>query len=172
MLLNSPVKKLAFSAVTAALSLVLLLLGCLLPSGKLALAALAACLGAAVVLSCSRRWALLCWVAVSILSMLLLPQKRVAVLYLLLGHYPVVKSLLEGLRSRVLEWILKIFVFYALLFGLYFGLRELFAELFTPPFGILALFFVAAGAAFVAFDLAFSQLIVLYEQRILKHIKE
>ena len=104
--------------------------------------------------------------------MLLLPQKQVAVLYLLLGHYPVVKSLLEGLKSRVLEWVLKILVFYALLFGLYFGLRELFAELFTPPFGILALFFVAAGAAFVAFDLAFSQLIVLYEQRILKHLKE
>ncbi len=166
MLLKRSTRKLSFCAAIAALTVAILFLAGVSPSGKVGLCAAACVLGAAAVLSCGRLWALLTWIAAGTLALLILPSKSAAILYCLIGHYPVCKSLFEQLKSRVLEWVCKLALFYAILFGVYFGLRELFAELFRPPFGLTILIFVLGGAAFAAFDWALSRLIGFYRQRI------
>ena len=171
MLLKPSARKLSFCASAAALTVGLLFLASAVPSGKTGLCAAASLLIAACVLSCGRAWALLTWAAAGVLALLILPDKNVAVLYCLIGHYPVFKSLFEQLHSRLAEWACKFLLFYLLLFGLYFGLRQLFAELFSPPFGLTVLVFLIGGAVFALFDWALSRLIVFYQERIGKHFK-
>ena len=170
MLLKRSTRKLAFCAAAVALIEGVLLLASIAPSGKLGLCAASCVLGAAAVLSCGKLWALLTWIAAGILALLIQPSKSVAILYCLIGHYPVCKSLFEQFKSRIPEWICKLALFYAILFAVYFGLRELFAELFHPPFGLTILVFVIGSAAFVIFDWALSRLIGFYQQRIGKHL--
>ena len=171
MLLKPSTRKLSFCASIAAVTVGILFLASAAPGGKLGLCAAASLLIAAAVLSCGRVWALLAWAAAGILALLILPGKNVAVLYCLMGHYPVCKSLFEQMHSRLAEWICKFLLFYLILFGLYFGLRELFAELFSPPFGLTALVFLLGGVVFAVFDWALSRLIAFYQERIGKHFK-
>ena len=172
MLLTGKTKKLSFCAMLTGISLILLLIAGVVPGGRIGIAALAGLLPAAAVLSCGMGWGVMTWLAVSGLGFLILPVRGVAVVYfLLLGHYPILKSLMERCRSRVLEWALKLVLFYALLCLFFFGFRTLFAEYLAPPFGMTALVFVLGGAAFVMYDIAFSKLIAFYLWRIHPHIK-
>lgn len=65
-----------------------------------------------VIVEIDKKWAAGVYVAVSLLSILLLPNKEAAVFYLcFFGHYPIIKSILESKLPRVAEYILKILVF-------------------------------------------------------------
>ena len=73
------------------------------------LPALCGVLTTLVVIECGDRTALLMYGAVSILSLLLLPAKESAVVYLLVfGWYPVAKRRIESINKPVLEWGLKL----------------------------------------------------------------
>ncbi|SMC40207.1 hypothetical protein [Papillibacter cinnamivorans] len=160
-------KTLSFAAVLAALSLVVLFLSAVAPTGRLALVAVAGLLPAAAVIRFGIPGGLFCYAVTGILSLLLLPDKGTAVLYLLFfGHYPVVKSLIERLGKLPLEWFLKLCVFNALLFVLYFGFFTLFAET-VPAVADFALFaFLLGNAAFIVYDLGFSRLIFSFRGRL------
>ena len=91
----------ALGGVLAAGSLAVLWLACVVPSGQLGVTAVAGLFPVGAVLAAGRGAGLLCWAAASILGLLLLPDKGVALMYLVfLGLYPVVKSRLEQLKSR------------------------------------------------------------------------
>lgn len=67
----------------------------------------------------------LCWAASALLGLFLLPDKGVALLYLIfLGLYPVVKNNIEGLRRLPLEWLCKLACFNAALSLFWFALRR------------------------------------------------
>ena len=94
----------AQGGVLAAGSLAVLWLACVVPSGQLGVTAVAGLFPVGAVLAAGRGAGLLCWAAASILGLLLLPDKGVALMYLVfLGLYPVVKSRLEQLKSRTVE---------------------------------------------------------------------
>ena len=70
----------------------------------------------AAVLAAGRAAGYLCWAASALLGLFLLPDKGVALLYLIfLGLYPVVKNNIEGLRRLPLEWLCKLACFNAAL---------------------------------------------------------
>lgn len=155
-----------------AVSVAALYLAAILPSGRLGVTAAAALLPAAAVVSCGAGWALGVYAATGLLALLLLPAKGPAVAYLLvLGHYPVLKSLIERLRNLPLEWGLKLTLFYALLLAFYFGFRALFLELVTVPAQWTVLLFLGCGAAFVLYDLAFTRLIAQFVRRFGRYLK-
>lgn len=172
MLLKNRTKKLALSAVLTALSVLLLYMASLLPGAKLAVCAMAGLLPAAVVITCGLGWSTGVWIATAVLALLLCPQKEAALAYaLMLGPYPMLKSLIERLDRLFLEWILKLAVFYALLSGIYFGFRAVFLQLIRLQTEQLAMFFLLCGVAFAAYDIAFSRLIALFMRRVGKYIK-
>ena len=172
MLLKTKTKKLALCAMLTAVSVVLLYGASIAPTMKLAVTAIAGLLPAAAVITCGMGWSAGLWIAVSVLSLLLCPQKDTVVAYLLVfGHYPVLKSLIERLDKLAAEWLAKLGLFYVLLLGFYFGFKELFLQLITPPAELLAVFFLGCGAAFVVYDIAFSRLIALFMRRVGKYIK-
>ena len=152
-----------------ALSVVILFFAALAPSGKLGLTAVAGLIPAVAVLNGGIRTGFLCYAGTSILSLVLLPGKLPALLYaILLGHYPMLKSLIERLHRRPLEWLLKL----ALANALFFLLRRFVWALLVPalPEALSAawLYYLSGNAAFIAYDFGFSRLIALYRSRILK----
>ncbi len=160
-------RKLTFCAILSALSVVLLYLGSILPTGRLALVAVAALLPAAAVVQCGLVWGAAVYAVSAALSLLLLPAKGCAVLYaLVLGHYGVLKSLIERIGKLPLEWICKVALFAALLSALFFAFR--WALVLPERFAALALPVLLVGgvAVYVVYDLLFTRLIGLYLTRV------
>ena len=96
-----------------------------------------------------------------LLGLLLLPDKGVALLYLaFLGLYPVVKSRLEQLSSRVAEWAGKLVFFNAALSLLWFAFQNLFLPALPNWMsGPLWMLYGAGNAVFLLYDVALSRLI-------------
>ena len=151
----------ALGGVLAAGSLAVLWLACVVPSGQLGVTAVAGLFPVGAVLAAGRGAGLLCWAAASILGLLLLPDKGVALMYLVfLGLYPVVKSRLEQLKSRPAEWAGKLVFFNAALSLLWFAFQGLLLpnlpEWLT---GQVWMLYGAGNLIFILYDVALSRLI-------------
>ena len=151
----------ALGGVLAAGSLAVLWLACVVPSGQLGVTAAAGLFPVGAVLAAGRGAGLLCWAAASILGLLLLPDKGVALMYLVfLGLYPVVKSRLEQLKSRPAEWAGKLVFFNGALSLLWFAFQGLLLpnlpEWLT---GQVWMLYGAGNLIFILYDVALSRLI-------------
>lgn len=163
-------KALALSGLMAAAAVALLFAASVAPTGKLWLAAAAGVAVSFAAVECGAGMAALCYGASSLVGLLLLPNKGIALLFaLVFGLYPLVKLACEKLPSRFVEWVLKLVYFNAAL-ALCYGL----ALLFLLPIGIfsdplyLLLGLAAANAVFIVYDLAFTRLISYYIYRLRK----
>ena len=122
--------KIAFAAVVSALSVVIMYMASVLPTGKLALCAVASGVMCLVVVKNGIGNALSVYAVVSVISIILLPDKSIAIGYILfLGNYPVLKALIEKQRKLAKEWLIKITLFIVYAVVLYFG-----AVFFVPSF--------------------------------------
>ena len=158
----------AFSAVLGALSLLFLWAASAIPSGKVAMTALAGILPAEAVISAGLGAGFLTWAAVSILGFLLVPDKLLVLLYgILFGLYPMIKSLIEGRKfPKLAEVLLK----------LAFCNLALTVTIFTMGSALLGMMPQALQAwwaiygltnlIFLAYDYGFSRLIAFYLARI------
>ena len=156
----------------AALQLVLLYLGTIMPSWKLALTAMAGVINAAVLIECGVASAILSFIAVGALGALVLPQKSLALLYIaFFGYYPLMKSVAEHANSRVLEWIVKLVVFNFACIICWMALRYGFITDINLPDIALAVLWLGLNAVFVVYDIGLSRLIAMYIQRIHKNLK-
>lgn len=106
--------KTAIGGMTAALSVVLML-PTVMGLWTYALPAFAGILIMFTIVELDKKWATGIFTAVSLLSLILLPNKEAAVFYLcFFGNYPIIKCLLEGAKMpRVPEYIIKFVVFNA-----------------------------------------------------------
>ena len=158
----------ALGGVLAAGSLAILWLACLAPSGRMGLTAVAGLFPMAGVLAAGRGMGYLCWAAAGLLGLVLLPDKGVPVLYLIfLGIYPVIKSRIEAIRRRPVEWVLKLAFFNAALTIAWFVLRGLLLP-HLPPWlgGRGVLLCVLGNLVFLAYDFGLSKLIALLLTRL------
>lgn len=164
------VKKLTVSAILTALCVIFLAGGSFVPNMALSFVAASALLPAVAVIQCGYFWAAAVYAASGLLALLLLPDKTCALWFLIvLGHYGIFKSLIERLKSPVIEWLLKILLFGALLLVLFFLFRTVFR-------GVLPQYseWILLGGllvCFVLYDIAYSALISFYLRRIRPHIK-
>lgn len=150
-----------------ALSLAFLYLSTLSPMARLGITAIAGVFPAGVVVSVGLGAGFFSYGATGILGLLLLPSKSCVILYLLFfGLWPMLKSLLERLPNRVLEWVCKLLVFNGILAVLLLGLRELLLPFLPAGLEGNWLIFAAGNVAFVIYDVGFSKLIGLYVARV------
>lgn len=151
----------ALGGVLAAGSLAVLWLACVVPSGQLGVTAAAGLFPVGAVLAAGRGAGLLCWAAASVLGLLLLPDKGVALMYLFfMGLYPVVKSRLEQMKSRVTEWAVKLIFFNAALSLLWFAFHSLFLPALPGWMSDqLWMLYGAGNVVFILYDVALSRLI-------------
>ena len=161
--MSGEAKALARSSICAAVGVTALYLGSILPTARLSILCASSLGTAFVAMRCRTRWALGCYAVTGVLALLLLPEKALALLYLLLpGYYPVVKLRAERFRSFWSRWSLKLGVFAAAAAAAVFFAR-LFAPLKAVFSGTAAWLFVAGALiAFVIYDRILGLLILFY----------
>ena len=121
----------ALGGVLAALAIVIMTLGGLIPMTTYVCPMLCSLMLLAVILSCGDRIGWAWYGAVSILSLLLSPDKEAAAVFVVLGYYPIIQPKMEKLPLQFV-WKLLLFniasamLYAALLFV--FGMEQLVAE--------------------------------------------
>ena len=150
---SSKAGRTALGGVLAAGSLAVLWLACVTPTGRLL---------------AGRGAGFLCWAAASVLGLLILPDKGVALMYLcFMGLYPVVKSRLEQCASRPLEWVGKLACFNAALTLLWVAFRGLFLPALPEWLaGKVWLLYGAGNLVFLLYDWGLSRLIGMMTARL------
>lgn len=99
----------AYCGMAAALSVALMLLGAVVPVLMFIAPAVASLLIATVCVECGKTMALTAYGAVSLLSLLFVPDKEVALVFVfLLGYYPLVKPRFERIRPALLRGAAKL----------------------------------------------------------------
>ena len=158
----------ALCGMLAAVSLALLWVAGMAPSGRLGLSALAGLGPVVAVLTAGRGAGYLCWAASGVLGLLLTPDKGAAALYLVFfGLYPVVKARLESIDRRVAEWALKLVYFNGVLTLFWFLFRQLlFPTLPAWLGGGLPVLYGLGNLVFVLYDVGLSRLIALLLRRL------
>ncbi len=99
-------KRIALCGLLAAVALVIMLLGGLIPVSTYVCPMLVCLLCCFVFRLCGRKMAIIWYFAVSFLVLILGPDKEAAFVFLLLGYYPVVKPTLDRSRFRLLWKVL------------------------------------------------------------------
>lgn len=124
-------KDVALGGMMAALAIVIMCLGGLIPVATFVCPMLCMLLLVVVLRTCGRRIAWAWYGAVSILCVLLSPDKEAAAVFLFLGYYPIIKPDMDRMR---LKWLWKLLLFngavllmYWLLMGI-FGMSQISAE--------------------------------------------
>lgn len=101
--------RMALGGILTAVSVSLLYFAAISPTGRLGLTAVAGLCPVIAVLYSGRSTGYLVWGATSVLGMMLVSDKAVALSYAtLFGLYPVLKSNFEGTKSRVISWVCKL----------------------------------------------------------------
>lgn len=124
-------KRIAICGVFAALAITLMCIGGMIPFATYVCPLLCMVLNCFVLKLCGRRYAAVWYIAVSVLALLLGPDKEAAAVYIFLGNYPMIKRAMEKYRFA---FVLKFIYFNAVVTALYgiliylFGLDELLFE--------------------------------------------
>ena len=159
--------KVSLGGVVAALSLVLMLLCSVIPFGTYAFPTFAGILLVAVVIELGYRWALTVYFVTAVLSFLLVTDKEAALYYTaFLGFYPIIKSLIERIRLKAVQYLVKYALFNvciiaAFLIGM--TLLSIPKESFSL-FGVYLpwLFLAFGNVFFIVYDLCVTRLVTLY----------
>lgn len=101
-------KSIALGGVLAALAVVIMCLGGMIPIATYICPMLCTILLAFILRLCGRRIAWTWYAAVSLLSLLLGPDKEAAIVFIFLGYYPIVKVQIDKRKLAVL-WKLLLF---------------------------------------------------------------
>ena len=168
-------KCIALCAILAALGIALLFIGSIIDVLDLSAAMFASILTVIPVIEYGKYWPWLTYSATAAAALLILPNKLPAIMYLLAGYYPIIKSKLERLKKPT-AWILKF-----LIFNFSLALTTVFCKLFLPGVDLslvpglggvwsYVILFATGNVMFFLYDLMLSKMILLYVLRLRKKL--
>ena len=168
--------KVALGGVVAALSLLLMLVAGVTTSLVYAIPMFTGAFLMALVIEFGAGFAGLEYLAISIISMLLLGNKEAAIMYgAFFGYYPIIKSFIEKRMGKVLSWVVKYIIFNISMVVAYFVVSKIFMITFDDMevFGKYAMLIllIAGNVLFVVYDIMLTRLVTLYIYRWQKFIK-
>lgn len=156
-------KIIALGGLMAALAVVIMCLGGLIPIATYVCPMLCCILGQVVLLSCGRRIAWAWYAAVSLLGLMMGPDKEAVVIFLFIGYYPAIKPVLERVRGAI---ILKLLVFNASIAAAY-GIL-----LYVMGMESLAQEYRALGAVGLAVMILLGNVVFCLLDRLLSRLKK
>ena len=166
----------ALSGVISALGVVIMMITAIIPTATYAMPAMAGLIAIVIVIEINKKYALASYLVVSVLSLLLAPDKEAVAFYILFfGYYPIYKQIIESkIKFRWLQWLLKISVFTVSAVAVYYIAILILgvpADEFVL-FGVnLPLLFLLAGiVVFIIFDYAMSGVIATYVTKFRKKL--
>lgn len=152
---KTPASQIAFGGVMAALAVVIMSLGGLIPVATYTSPMICALILQLVLNACGERIAWAWFAATAILAMLLSPDKEAAGVFMFLGYYPIMKPKVDRKKLRIIWKILffnfSILVLYWLLLTV-FGLSELQSEFSEYGKWMLAVLLLLGNVTFFMLD--------------------
>lgn len=113
-------KQIAIGGISAALCLSIMFMTGMVPFSTYALPSLAGFALIPVTVEMGVSTALIVYAAASLLSLLIVPDREAAMVFIaLLGYYPIVRGLFNKIKSSLLRWGLKLCLFNAATIGAY-----------------------------------------------------
>ncbi len=113
---NNQAFQMAFGGVMAALAVVIMAMGGLIPVATFVCPMVCMLILTLVLKQCGRRTTWAWYGAVAILSLLLGPDKEAAAVFLFLGYYPIIKPKFDSVKFG---WVLKLLFFNAAIAVMY-----------------------------------------------------
>lgn len=159
----------AYCGIVAALCVALMLLGTVIPIAMFIAPAVAGFLIATVCVECGMQMALTAYAAASLLALLFVPDKEVALIFtVLLGYYPLAKPKFERIRPALLRCVCKLLLCNGAVLAMY-GLiyllvpmgsisQELRATATAAALATLAM----GNVAFLLYDRALHNMLMMY----------
>ena len=170
-------RQIALGGVFSALCMVLMFLTGLVPFSSYAFPAIAGAMLTVVVLESGTKFALLAYAGVSLLSILVVPDRDAALIFVVFfGYYPIIKEKLERLPARWLEISAKLALFNTAVFGGYavairlLGMAELTEDMGELAQYSLLVFVVVSNITFLVYDLALTRYIIIYLHHLRKKL--
>ena len=164
-------RRTALCGLLAALAVVFLMMGSLIPAALYACPILAMLALLPIREEFGRSTALIAYTAVSILAVLLVPDKELALLFVFFGWYPPVQPLLDCIRPRILQVAVKLILangaavlLYSLLMWV-FQLASVTEELKDITGAMLTVLLLCANILFVLTDIVFHRIAFLWNHR-------
>ena len=162
--------KAAFCGLLGALMIIVMLLGSIVPIAALLCPAIAGLFLIPGIRECGMRTGISLYGATALLSLILLPDKEVSLLFaMLLGPFPLLRPLLDRINPLPLRMLTKLLIGNLLLLLCYTilllvlapaGLAE---ELGAYSSGILILLLILFNVMFVFYDICITKIAFLYE---------
>lgn len=152
---NSGAKQIALGGVLAAMAVVIMSLGGLIPSATFVCPMLCCLILQVVRKLCGDRIAWAWYGAVAALSLLMGPDKEAATVFVFLGYYPILKPKLDKLPCK---WLWKLLYFNVVILAMYwllihlFGMAQLAAEWEELGFIMTAMMLVLGNITFIMLD--------------------
>lgn len=152
---NSQAKQMALGGIFAALAVVIMSFGGMIPSATFVCPMMCCLILQIVRKLCGDRVAWAWYGAVAILSLLMGPDKEAAAVFVFLGYYPIIKPKFD--KSR-LKWVWKILYFNIVILAMYwllinlFGMAQLAAEWKELGFILTAVMLLLGNVTFFLLD--------------------
>ncbi len=162
--------KLAGGGITTALCTLMLLIASIVPNVKLSLLFASSIAMAICLLRYKTSSYLISFLAVSLLSLFIAPNKFLPLAFLaFFGNYPLVKLYIEKIKNIYLEYFIKFIAANIYLFAIYIILKAL-GEASFFDFSLIVLYIVGI-VMMLFYDLAFSFIINAFYKTYYKHLK-
>jgi len=160
-------KQVAFGGIITALSLCLMLLTGVIPVLVYSTPIIVGLFLMIIVIEMGKRWAFTVYIAVSVLSVLFVAEKESAIIYVaFFGYYPILKPILENIKIRPVEWILKFLIFNVSVIAAYFVLIKFFGiDISAENLGfeiVVIILLVLGNILFLLYDIVFTRLVSVY----------
>ena len=127
----------------------------------------------ALAYECGNKTAIVSYVSVSLLSLILSPDKESALLFLsFFGYYPILSTYINKLRSALLKWIIRFAVFNTSICISYLILTKVFVAVPLDEFGkwTVPILLIFGNITLVFFEFALRNVSRLYISKLRKKI--
>lgn len=168
--------KASFGGIVASLTVIIMALGGVFSSLTYAAPAVCGVFLMVAVIEFNFKYSLALYLAISILSLVVVPNKECAVMFaLFFGVYPILKGKIEGKLNGVISWVVKYIFFNITIVIAYF----ICSKLLNIPYeeigslGKYSIYFLWASGnvTFLIYDLALTGVVSLYILKWQKYIK-
>lgn len=168
--------KIAFCGIVSALSVVMMFMGGIIVLLAYIMPMLCGVLILMVKKTFGTSAAWITYVSTSVLSFILVSDRECMLMYVMFfGFYPIIKSGLEKIRSRLLSNILKLLIFNALMAAAQLVLIYVFMIPFDDGESnvlLLVLFIVLLNLLFVTYNLLLNKFFIIYQKKLEPRLKK
>ena len=153
--MRSKAYPIALGGMLAAVAVVLMSIGTIIPVATYAAPVLCMLVCRVVLKLCGSRIAWAWYGAVAVLSLLLAPDKEAAAVFLVLGYYPILKPKMDSLKGK---WLWKLLYFNGSILALYWvllkviGMEQLLSDFEGMGIAMTAVLLVLGNVTFFLLD--------------------